>query len=111
MEITGSGQIPGLSGQKIKPVESGEVRDTVIYYSRGRRFVPMENRTGLRRIVTRQVRIRDLPVLRLPVVLLIEYCQLKLSAAERRMEHLPFGQPGHGFTQPYALFAASCTDI
>jgi len=101
--------IVGLHGQCVKQVTWDEQRDTLVFYcNRDGRFVPVDHRTGSRGTVNRWLRreVQDLPVWGRPIVLSIEYCQLKIGAADRRMERLSFVEPGHGFTRRFARFVS-----
>ncbi|MDA3920679.1 MAG: ISL3 family transposase [Salinisphaera sp.] len=101
--------IVGLRGQCVKHVTWDDERDTLVFHcDRDRRFKAVDHRTGSRGTVNRRLRrfVQDLPVWGRPVVLSIEYCQLKIGATDRRMERLSFVEPGHGFTQRFARFVS-----
>ena len=95
--------------QCVKGVAWDPARDTLVFHcDRDRRFAAVDHRTGARGTVNRRLRreVQDLPVWDRPIVLSIEYCQLKIGASDRRMERLPFVEPGHGFTQRFARFVS-----
>lgn len=101
--------IVGLRGQCVKQITWNDQRQTLVFHcSRDRRFVAVDHRTGARGTVNRRLRreVQDLPVWGRPIVLSIEYCQLKIGAADRRMERLSFVEPGHGFTRRFARFVS-----
>src|SRR5680860_736322 len=101
--------ILGLRGQCVKQVAWDEARDALVFHcDRDRRFTAADHRTGARGTVNRRLRrcVHDLPVWGRPVVLSIEYCQLKIGATDRRMERLSFVEPGHGFARCFARFVS-----
>ena len=84
-------KIVGLKGQCVKRVEWDVADECLVFRcNRDRRFVAVDHRTGSRGTVNQRLRrsVWDLPLWGRPVKLDIEYCQLKLGAVDRRMEHL-----------------------
>jgi transposase len=101
--------IVGLRGQCVKQVTWDDKRDTLVFHcDRDRRFKPVDHRTGSLGTVNRRLRreVQDLPVWGRPIVLSVEYCQLKIGATDRRVERLSFVEPGHGFTRRFARFVS-----
>lgn len=102
-------KILGLRGQCVKHVTWDDEREALVFHcDRDRRFTPVDHRSGARGTVNRRLRreIQDLPVWGRPIILSIEYCQLKIGATDRRMERLSFVEPGHGFTRRFARFVS-----
>jgi len=101
--------ILGLRGQCAKSLSWDEAAgELVAHCRRDARFVAVDHRTGARGTVNRRLRrrLRDLPLWRRAVTLDIEYYQLKMGAADRRMEHLSFVEPGLGDTHRFCRFVA-----
>lgn len=101
--------ILGLRGQCVKSLSWDETRgELVAHCRRDARFAAVDHRTGARGTVNRRLRrrVRDLPLWGRPVTLDIEYCQLKIGAADRRMERLSFVDPGLGYTHRFCRFVA-----
>jgi len=99
--------ILGLRGQCVKSLSWDQARgELVAHCRRDARFVPVDSRTGARGTVNRWLRrrVRDLPLWGRPVTLDIEYCQLKVGAADRRVEQLDFVDPGMGYTHRFCRF-------
>lgn len=99
--------ILGLRGQCVKSLSWDEAAgELVAHCRRDGRFVPVDHRTGARGTVNRRLRrrVRDLPLWGRAVTLEIEYCQLKIGAADRRMERLDFVDPGGGYTHRFCRF-------
>ena len=89
--------IAGLRGQCVKHVRWDDARGALVFHcNRDRRFVPVDHRTGARGTINRRLRrlVQDLPAWGRLVTLSIEYCQLKIGAADRRMEWLSFVDRG-----------------
>lgn len=99
--------ILGLRGQCVKSLAWDDAAgELVAHCCRDGRFVPVDHRTGARGTVNRRLRrrVRDLPLWGRAVTLEIEYCQLKVGAADRRMEYLDFVDPGMGYTHRFCRF-------
>ncbi|MES1942499.1 transposase IS204/IS1001/IS1096/IS1165 family protein [Salinisphaera sp. PC39] len=99
--------ILGLRGQCVKSLSWDQAADElVVRCTRDQRFAPVDHRTGARGTVNRWLRrrVRDLPLWGRAVTLEIEYCQLKVGATDRRMEHLVFVDPGRGYTHRFCRF-------
>jgi len=99
--------ILGLRGQCVKSLSWDEAAgELVAHCRRDGRFVPVDHRTGARGTVNRWLRrrVRDLPLWGRPMILEIEYCQLKVGATDRRMERLDFVDPGGGYTHRFCRF-------
>lgn len=109
MAATIPARILGLRGQCVKQVTWEQARGVMVFHcNRDRRFIPVDHRSGARCAVNRRLRreVVDLPICGQPVVLDIEYCQLKVGAVDRRMERLDFVDPGHRYTHRFARLAA-----
>lgn len=107
MAATIPSAIFGLRGQCVKSVDWGDMADElVVMCRRDRRYKPVVGRRGATGTVNRRLRrrVRDLPLWGRPVTLDIEYCQIKVGATDRRVEWLPFVEPGQGFTRRFARF-------
>lgn len=100
-------KIVGFRGQCVKFMHWDENEQALqVRCDRDRRFVPVLPVSGQRATVNRRLRrwIRDLPLWGRKVWVSIEYYQLKDGATDRRMEHLPFVDPGLGFTHRFSRF-------
>lgn len=107
MAATIPAKIFSLRGQCVKSVDWDEaVSELVLTCRRDRRFKPVVGRGGATGTVNQRLRrrVRDLPLWGRPVLLDIEYCQIKLGARDRRIEWLPFVEPGQGFTRRFGRF-------
>lgn len=99
----------GLRGQCVKSVSWDEQQQSVLVHcDRDRRFAPVAKPGGRRCTVNRRLRrqVRDLPLWGCPVTLSIAYCQVKVGATDRRMEHLDFVGTGRGYTHRFCRFVS-----
>lgn len=107
MAATLPSAIFGLRGQCVKSVDWDEAADELwVTCRRDRRYKPIASRRGGTGPVNQWLRrrVRDLPLWGRPVMLDIEYGQIKRGATDRRVEWLPFVEPGYGFTRRFARF-------
>ncbi|MDN5874794.1 MAG: ISL3 family transposase [Sinobacteraceae bacterium] len=102
-------KILGLRGQCVKSVNRDDEKQALVFHcNRDRRFAPVAQPDGGRCTVNRRLRrrVQDLPLWGCSVTLAIEYCQIKIGARDRRMEHLPFVDTGMGYTHRFCRFVS-----
>src|SRR5699024_10538839 len=101
--------ILGLRGQCVKSISwQEEEQSLMVHCNRDRRLAPVARHGCRRCTVNRWLRrhVHDLPLWGKPVTLSIEYCQVKVGAAGRRVEHLPFVDTGMRYTHRFCRFVS-----